>query len=317
MRVSIMHIYVKYCVFAVHILAYVMNWDRIRIFLEVARTGQILAAAKRLGVNHATVARQLTALEAELHTKLVERQTTGCMLTSSGEALVSVAERAESEFLRVGTQLKGVSDNITGTVRVGAPDGLGNYFLAEHLGALAAQHSELVIQLVPLPRVFSLSRREADIVVTLDRPKQGRLVIRKLTDYSLSVYAAKSYLKKSAAIRHQWDLSGHLFVTHVEDLVYSRALDYAATLGKVMKRRYECGSVVAQVEAVRAGHGVGILHDYAAERYPELQKILPDIRFQRIYWLVSHPDTNTARRVALVRNYLIEQVAKAKRIFLT
>src|ERR1700748_825810 len=82
-----------------------MDWDRIRIFLEVARTGQILGASRRLGVNHATVARQLTALEQELKTQLVERRTTGSVLTSAGEALVAAAERAESEFLRVGATL--------------------------------------------------------------------------------------------------------------------------------------------------------------------------------------------------------------------
>jgi hypothetical protein len=65
-------------------------------------------------------------------------------------------------------------------------------------------------------------------------------------------------------IRRQADLAGHLFVTHVEDFVYSRALDYASAFGKVMNRRYDCGSVVAQMEAVRGGHGVGIPHDYAA-----------------------------------------------------
>src|SRR5262245_40805456 len=156
----------------------VMNWDRIRIFLEVARTGQILGAARRLGVNHATVARQLTALEQELKTQLVERRTTGCVLTSAGEALVAAAERAESEFLQVGAHLGGSSEAISGTVRVGAPDGLGNYFLANQLGALAARHPDLLVQLVPLPRTFSLSRREADIAITLDRPKQGRLIVR-------------------------------------------------------------------------------------------------------------------------------------------
>src|SRR5437879_9246592 len=125
-----------------------MDWDRIRIFLEVARTGQILGAARRLGVNHATVARQLTALEHELKTQLVERRTTGCVLTSAGEALVAAAERAESEFLQVGAHLGRSSEAISGTVRVGAPDGLGNYFLASQLGALAARHPDLLIQLV-------------------------------------------------------------------------------------------------------------------------------------------------------------------------
>ena len=178
-----------------------MDWDRIRIFLEVARTGQILGAARRLGVNHATVARQLTALEQELKTQLVERRTTGCVLTSAGEALVAAAERAESEFLQVGAHLGRSSEAISGTVRVGAPDGLGNYFLASQLGALAARHPDLLIQLVPLPRTFSLSRREADIAITLDRPKQGRLIVKKLTDYTLSVYGAESYLKRLGPIQ--------------------------------------------------------------------------------------------------------------------
>src|SRR5260221_8683599 len=177
-----------------------MDWDRIRIFLAVARAGQLLGAAQQLGLNHATVGRQLTALETELGTRLVERQTNGCTLTPQGEALLRSAERVESELLQANAKLSGSTARITGTVRVGAPDGLGNYFLARELGALANRHPELTIQLVPLPRTFSLSRREADIVVTLDRPKQGKLIVKKLTDYTLSVYATAQYLKETGKI---------------------------------------------------------------------------------------------------------------------
>jgi DNA-binding transcriptional LysR family regulator len=118
-----------------------------------------------------------------------------------------------------------------------------------------------------------------------------------LTDYTLSVYAAESYLSREGPIGSQSDLAGRLFVTHVEDFVYSRALDYASALGRLMSRRYECGSVVAQMEAMRSGHGVGILHDYAARRYPELKRLLPVVRFVRNYWLLSHPDTHETRCV--------------------
>ena len=166
-----------------------------------------------------------------------------------------------------------------------------------------------------MPRTFSLSRREADIAITLDRPKQGRLIVKKLTDYTLSVYGAEGYLKRFGPIRKQADLAGHLFVTHVEDFVYSRALDYASALGKVMTRHYECGSVVAQMEAVRAGHGVGILHDYAARRFPELKRLLPEIRFVRNYWLVSHPDTHQTRRVSEVHAHIVASVRSARREF--
>jgi molybdate transport repressor ModE-like protein len=294
-----------------------MDWDRVRIFLEVARTGQILGAARKLGVNHATVARQLTALENEMKTTLVKRDTTGCALTRSGEALLATAERVESELLKVGSQLAATSDRVTGTVRVGAPDGIGNYFLAEQLGALAQVHPELIIQLVPLPRTFSLSKREADIVITIEQPTEGRLITTKLTDYSLSLYAAQGYLDRAPPIRRQEDLAGHLFVTQVPDFVYSRALDYASYFDTLMLRRYECGSVVGQVEAVRTGHGIGILHDYAARKYPELRRLLPEIKFVRTYWLVSHPDTHGTRRVKEVHRYIASRVRAERRNFIT
>lgn len=293
-----------------------MDWDRIRIFLAVARTGQILGAARQLGLNHATVSRQLTALEDEAKAKLVERRTTGCLLTPAGERLMAAAERAESEFLRVEAGLSGAASGIAGTVRVGAPDGLGNYFLAAELGSFAQRHAELVIQLVPLPRTFSLSRREADIVVTLDRPASGRLIVRKLTDYSLGIYASEAYLARHGPVASEADLAGRLVVTQVEDLAYSRALDYGAKLARITSRRYECGSVVGQVEAVRAGVGVGILHDYAAGLHPELRRLLPEIAFRRSYWLTSHPDTHETRRVAAVADFIAVRVRAARRSFL-
>lgn len=293
-----------------------MDWDKVRIFLEVARTGQILGAAKRLNLNHATVARKLTALEKDLKTKLVNRQTTGSSLTPSGIALLAAAERAESELLRVGSQLSSVAEKVSGTVRIGAPDGLGNYFLANHLGAFAAANPALVLQLVALPRTFSLAKREADIVVTLERPTEGRLISTKLTDYTLSVYASESYLKRAAPIREPDNLADHLLITYIHDIIYSRALDYASIFSELVTRRYECGSVVGQIEAVRAGHGVGILHDYTAERYPELKRILPAIRFTRSYWLISHPDTHETRRVREVRRYIVAKVREARNQFI-
>lgn len=293
-----------------------MDWDKVRIFLEVARTGQILGAAKRLKLNHATVARQLTALEKDLKTKLLNRQTTGSSLTPAGVALLAAAERAESELLRVGSQLSSAADKVAGTVRIGAPDGLGNYFLADKLGAFAADNPDLVIQLVALPRTFSLAKREADMVVTVERPDEGKLMCTKLTDYTLSFYASETYLARSPAIKKIGDLADHLLITYIHDIIFSRALDYASTLGELITRRFECGSVIGQLEAVRAGHGIGILHDYAAKRHPELRRILPANSFTRTYWLVSHPDTHDTHRVREIRRYIVGKVKEARKQFI-
>ena len=295
--------------------SHAMDWDNLRVFLAIARAGQILSAAKALHLNHATVARRLDALETALNVKLFERRTTGTVLTSAGDSLLIRVERMESELLQADAALPATGAELSGTVRVGAPDGFGTFHLAAVLAQFANRHPGLTIQLVPLPRSFSLSRREADIIVTIERPKLGRAIIKKLTDYSLSVYAAQSYLKRHGAVRGLDDLSDRLFITYVEDIAYSRALDYTAELAKLMPRHYECGSVVAQMEAVRAGEGIGILHDYAAARHPELKRILPDMTFSRTYWLMSHPDSHDTRRVAAVYAAIVDSVRERRTDF--
>ncbi len=153
-----------------------MNWDDARIFLAVARAGQILGAARRLELNHATVSRRIAALEEALGAKLFRRLTTGSELTPAGQRFLGVAERMEADMIAARAELAGEGGDVTGAVRIGAPDGFGVAFLAPRLGALTAQHRGLSIQLVPVPRSFSLSRREADIAITVERPTEGRLV---------------------------------------------------------------------------------------------------------------------------------------------
>ncbi|MCB1524314.1 MAG: LysR family transcriptional regulator, partial [Rhodoblastus sp.] len=164
-----------------------LDWDNARIFLAVARTGQMLGAARKLGLDHATVSRRIATLETALGVKLIERRTNGCALTATGETFLASAEKIETEMLRAQAALSGADVAVSGNVRVGAPDGFGTFVLARHLSALMDEHPGLNVQLVPLPRAFSLAKREADIAVTIDRPVEGRLTVKKLTDYSLSL----------------------------------------------------------------------------------------------------------------------------------
>ncbi len=133
-----------------------MDWDNARVFLAAARAGQFLAAARALGVDHATVARRVGALESKLGARLFDRRTTGCVLTAAGERFMAAAERIEAEMLRAQSEIS-TDDAIAGTVRIGAPDGFGTFFLAGRLGRFAAAHPRLTLQLAPMPRVFSLS----------------------------------------------------------------------------------------------------------------------------------------------------------------
>jgi DNA-binding transcriptional LysR family regulator len=294
----------------------IVDWDHARIFLAVARAGQFLAAARQLGIDHATAARRVSVLEEAMRAKLFERRTSGCVLTPAGEMFLSAAERIEAEMLRAQAELSATDMSVAGTVRIGAPDGFGTLFLAGRLGPLAAQHPGLTVQLAPVPRAFSLSKREADIAITIDRPEAGRLAVRKLTDYSLHLYASKAYLAEHGRPATVDALKDHVLVTYVQDLLFSADLNFMPDTFGADYRRIECAGVVGQSEAVRAGAGIGILHDYHTAEHDDLEIVLPELSFQRSYWLVTHLDSRNSLRIRTVSDFIVGEVEKTRGSFL-
>ncbi|RWX77061.1 LysR family transcriptional regulator [Neorhizobium lilium] len=292
-----------------------MNWDDVRLFLAVARAGQILSASRRLAINHATLGRRITALEDSLGTRLLIRRTNGCILTVEGEAFLRASERMEAEMLDVQASMGRIDAAIAGTVRIGAPDGFGVSFLASRLGRLTRRHPELKVQLVPVPRSFSLSQREADVAITIERPDQGRLVSSRLTDYTLGLYAARNYLSEFGEPKTIEALIDHSRIGYVEDLIFSPSLDFTGEIMRNWNARFEISSATGQTEAVRSGAGIGILHDYVARQYPELVRILPQTVIRRSYWTTYHETTRDLLRLKIVVEFLKELVEEERNIF--
>jgi len=292
-----------------------MNWDDVRIFLAVARAGQILGAAKRLELNHATVSRRIAALEEALKAKLFRRLTTGSELTPAGERFFAVAERMEADMIAARSEIADEGDEITGTVRIGAPDGFGVTFLAPRLGELTRQHSQLKIQLVPVPRSFSLSRREADIAITVERPTEGRLVAAKLVDYTLGLYASKAYAQAHGLPAARAELTNHRLIGYVPDLVINPTLDYAGEFSPQWDAGFAISSALGQVEAVRSGAGIGILHSYIARAAPDLVPVsaIPTIR--RSYWLVYHESVRSVRRIQAAAAFIVKAAERERELF--
>ncbi len=293
-----------------------MNWDDVRIFLAVARAGQILGAAKRLELNHATVSRRIASLEEALKAKLFRRLTTGSELTPAGERFYAVAERMEADMIAARAEIADEGEDITGTVRIGAPDGFGVVFLAPRLGELTRQHRQLKIQLVPVPRSFSLSRREADIAITVERPTEGRLVAAKLVDYTLGLYASKAYVAEHGMPAERADLARHRLIGYVPDLVINPTLDYAAEFSADWDASFAISSALGQVEAVRSGAGIGILHTYIARAAADLVQVASIPTIRRSYWLVYHESVRSVRRIQAVAGFIAKAVERERELFL-
>ncbi len=294
-----------------------MDWDNIRVFLSVARAGQFGAAARHMQVDNATVSRRISALEKSLRVKLFDRQTTGCVLTSAGDRLYITAEEIEAQLLRAQGDLSETDMELSGSVRIGAPDAFTTLFLCSRLGKLKAKYPFLTVQLVPISRTFSLSKREADLAVTIDRPSEGRLAVRKLIDYSLHFYAARTYVAEHGSPRHIADLERHCLVTYVQDLLFADQLNFMPQLYEPNYSRLECSTAVGQLEAVRSGAGIGILHDYVAQRDPHLQIVLPETVFERSYWLITHIDMQRLGRVRAISDFIFAEVGAHRSIFRT
>lgn len=281
-----------------------MNWDDVRVFLAVARAGQILGAARRLGLNHATVSRRIAALERALGAKLFRRLTTGSELTEEGERFLAVAERIEADMIAARAEIAGESDEVAGVVRIGAPDGFGVAFLAARLGALTERHPALSIQLVPVPRSFSPSRREADIAITVDRPTEGRLVAAKLVDYTLGLYASRAYAQGHGLPSSASELKRHRLIGYVPDLIVSPSLDYGPEILPDWQADFAVSSALGQVEAVRSGAGIGILHSFIARGHDDLVPVAVAPPIRRAYWLVYHETVRPLRRVQAVSAFI-------------
>jgi DNA-binding transcriptional LysR family regulator len=292
-----------------------MDWDNVRVFLAVARAGQFVAAAKRLRLDHATVSRRIAALEASLGARLFDRRTTGARLTSAGERFLAAAEEMESAFLHAQAEISDVDVELTGVVRIGAPDGFSTYYLAGALREFVERNPGVRIQLAPVPQVIPLARREVDIVVVLDKPEEGRFVARKLTDYNLGIYASAAYLDAREPPREVGELAGHRLIGYIEEYAFSSALDYVRELYGGAPTHFECASAVTQLEALRAGLGLGVVHDFIARRFKDLRPVLPERRATRSYWIVTHEDTRGLGRIRAVCEHLVASVTRDRATF--
>ncbi|WP_207462632.1 LysR family transcriptional regulator [Azospirillum sp. SYSU D00513] len=292
------------------------NWNDLRSFLAVARTGKLTAAARRLGADHATVSRRLAALEDSMKVRLFERHPTGYTLTAQGERLLPLAESMESVALTAQNELGNADLSVSGAVRIGSPDGFGSLFLAPRIGALCRQHPELEVQLIATPRIFSLSKREADIAIGLTRPQEGRLLARKLTDYRLRLYGARGYLEEQPEIRGPADLARHRFIGYIDELLFSPELDYMNAVGGI-EPQLKSTNLIAQLRATQSGLGLCILPCFIADGEADLLPVLPEeVALTRSFWLIIHEDMRRLARITAAADFITAAVQEARSQFM-
>lgn len=291
------------------------DWNDLRFFLELQRSGRLLTAARRLNTTHATVARHIEAVERALGTALFVQHAQGYELTPAGEVLLKHAEAMENVALLAQEDITQSSAPL-GKIRVGVTEGLGVKFLASRLYALFERYPGLQVELVAVPRFVSILNREAEISIHLERPSADMLVTRKLTDYRLALYASQAYLDRAPPLRSREDLGRHAWIGYVDDLLFSQELMFLNSFCRNPQVVFHSTSVIAQHEAARSGLGIAVLPCYMAAEDPQLVPLLPAESIQRAYWISTRRELHKSVRLRVVWDYLVEQCAAQQQVLL-
>ena len=292
------------------------DWNDLKGFLAVARSGRLTVAAARLQLDHTTLSRRIGGLEHAMKAKLFDRSPSGYTLTEQGERLLPVAEEMERLALGATELVGGSAASVEGVVRIGSPEGFGSYFLAPRVGGLRDLYPQLNVQLVAASAIFSLSKRDADIVISVSAPPAGRLLVSKLTDYGLGLYASPAYLGARPEISCTEDLGGHRFVSYIGDLLNFPELDVLQHIAPQGSTSLQSTNLVAQLRATLAGAGLCVLPGFLAAEETGLVRVLPEeISLTRSLWMIVHQDLGELARIKAVVRFIREQVEADKSVF--
>jgi DNA-binding transcriptional LysR family regulator len=292
-----------------------LDWTSLRDFLAVAEAGSLSGAAQRLAVSQPTLTRRMAALEQRLRAELFRRTPRGVELTEAGESILQPARQMQQEAQALELAVSGRDAALAGPVRVTATEGIGIHWLTPALAELQAEHPAIEIEVVIQNEALNLLRREADIALRLGRPRQADLVGRRLAELAFGLYASQAYLARHGRPASRADLARHRGVSFDEALQHRRPAVWLEPLLSAGSIAFRSNSLQAQVAAMRAGYGIGSAARFIAERFPELERVLPGEETSLDVWLVTHAGLRRSARIRAVFDFLAERLAAARDAF--
>jgi DNA-binding transcriptional LysR family regulator len=287
------------------------EWDDLRVFLAILRTGSHAAAARRMKVAPTTVGRRLAALEAAAGSRLFTRTPDGLAATATARALAVHAERVEEEVSQAERQLTGADTRPTGAVRITCGDGFAAYVLAPALPAFLATHPGLTVEVRGDPRPLDLTRGEADVALRLFRPRERSLVARRLGLERYQLFAAPAYLAARGTPRTARDLASHDLVLYDREFDRFRMQAWFLKTAPGARIAVRASTTTAMHEACAAGAGIAVLtegHVRGDARYAQVLPMLEPPSNE--IWAVTHAALRSSARVVAALRWL-EQLVRA------
>ncbi len=274
------------------------NWDEIRTAFQVARLGTVSGAADVLGVHHATVIRHIDALEKRLGAKLFQRHARGYTPTEAGRDLLSVAQTTEEQFGQLASRIKGQGETVTGELVVTAITGIAD-LMTPVFAAYMTDFPTVKIRFLTDMRVFRLDYGEAHVAIRAGAaPQEPDNVVQPLMTMQNGLYAARSYIEKHGLPTSEAELPQHHFIG--PESPESRAPFYRWLREKVPPEAvaFRITEPAANLEALKAGLGLGFCNTHFAKENPDLVEVMPARpEWTAPLWIVTHVDLHRTLKV--------------------
>lgn len=299
-----------------------MNWNDLKFFLALARHRRYSHAAASLQVTHVTMANTIKRLEGAIEQRLFVQTKDGFRLTHEGASLLPIAEKCERQLRLPVGEMGPEAGILRPSVRVGTVEGIGNSYLAERLSSWLL-NNEIELEFVSLPKHSQISRRDADICVTLEKPSGQNLIVQKLTPYKLGIFASTNYLSSHKEIVGKDDLIDHVWIGYVDEHLFSTTLEYHKEISEGLNFSFRSTSMITQMEAAISGVGLAILPFYMLHSRLAKQKsgrklvqVVPEVEFNRNYWISASTDIHRFKFMYSAWRFIKDIVHADQKMFL-
>ncbi len=284
-----------------------LDWDSLRFFFAFVHEGSLAAAARSLGVEHATVARRIAALEASLDMKLVDRRGRVYQLTEDGVRVGEYAAQMESASLALRRFADGGESRIEGAVILSAPPAYLGTLVARRLGVLRERYPRLQLTLVGAKSTASLARKETDIAITFSRPDEQSVVAKSLGSLHFYPHASEDYISQREP-------------EEFEFIGYDRSMDDSVQqqwlLGRLEGRPLSVTSNDLRIQALAAVGNAGIvfLPDFLGKEYGLARVNMDHTPLELPIWLAFHEDLRSSLKIRAVLDFLMEGLVQAQEL---
>ncbi len=287
-----------------------MDWNDLRYFLGVARTGSLTQTASGLRVSQSTVSRRIAELEEGLGMTLFQRHQTGYFLTDEGREMLRHAELVEDSIMALERGAAGLDKTPAGTVRLATSENLATDLIIPALPAFRERYPGICLEIITSTATAELGRREADIALRVVRPTRGNLKVRRVGHMTYSVYGSRDYIERHPHVEGE-PLGGRQFIAWDDSHAFMPAAAWLAREHPGCKIALVTSSLPAQIAAVRAGLGLAVIPDFLTAKDDFIRVVPSDQMFSAELWLVTHADLVASARVRAVADFLSEHVMRS------